>query len=555
MPTLDFKGKPFVYSHHLSVPFRGLEIDEKKSMPGPNGTSLDDNLIIHGDNLHALKALLPKYAGKVDVIYIDPPYNTGNEGWVYNDNVNSPLLKTWLGDTVDGEDLERHDKWLCMMWPRVTLLKELLSETGAILVNIDDTEVGNLRLLLDEIFGSKNFISNVVWQKKYSPQNDAKLFSAIHDHILIYAKDIENVRLNLLPRTAKQDKAYKNPDNDPRGPWKATDSTCNKSRTQRPNLFYEIANPHNGEKILPLETRVWRYSNDVHVQKEKDNRVYWGKDGNNKTPAYKSFLSEVKAGRVPTTIWDYQEAGHNQLARQELNQIFDDNPFDTPKPTKLIEYILQIFSDKKSLILDSFAGSATTGHATLSLNHKDGGHRKFILIETESYANEITAERMRRVISGRPNAKDEVLQNGLKSSFSYCDLGEPIDLDSFFNGTDEMPSYEQIASYIAYTATGEALNNPPKKARKDWFIGEVNGSRLHLIYKNNADFMKSGAAALTEDLAKEIAKSNTSGKTAYVFGAVKYLSQKELSSSDYKIQFCQLPYSIYRIMGDAPGSD
>jgi adenine-specific DNA-methyltransferase len=555
MPTLDFKGKPFVYSHHLSVPFRGLEIDAKKSMPGPDGPSLDDNLIIHGDNLHALKALLPKYAGKVDVIYIDPPYNTGNEGWVYNDNVNSPLMKEWLGDTVDGEDLERHDKWLCMMWPRVTLLKELLTETGAILVNIDDTEVGNLRLMLDEIFGSKNFISNVVWQKKYSPQNDAKLFSAMHDHILIYAKDIENVELNLLPRTAKQDKAYKNPDNDSRGPWKATDSTCNKSRTQRPNLYYEITNPNNGDKILPLETRVWRYSNDVHVQKENDNRVYWGKDGSNKTPAYKSFLTEVKAGRVPTTIWDYKEAGHNQLARQELNLIFDDNPFDTPKPTKLLEYVLKIFSNKNSLILDSFAGSGTTGHAVKILNSADGGQRKFILVETEHYADEITAERIRRVSDGIPAAKDENHKKGLGGSFTFCNLGAPIDVDSFFAGGEGMPKYDQIASYIAYTATGEALAKPPPKPRKDWFIGEVNGTRLHLIYKNDADFMKSGAAALTEDLAKEIAKSNTSGKTAYVFGAVKYLSQKELSSADYRIQFCQLPYSIYRIMGDAPGTE
>ena len=555
MPTLDFKGKPFVYSHHLSVPFRGLEIDEGKSMPSGSGPSLDDNLIIHGDNLHALKALMPKYAGKVDVIYIDPPYNTGNEGWIYNDNVNSPLMKEWLGETVDGEDLERHDKWLCMMWPRLTLLKEMLKPTGAIIVNIDDTEVGNLRMLMDEIFGSNNFVSNIVWQKKYSPQNDAKLFSAMHDHILVYAKSIEDVRLNLLPRTAKQDAAYKNLDNDPRGPWKATDSTCNKSRKQRPNLYYPITNPNTAEEILPLETRVWRYSEESHSSKAADNRVYWGKDGSNKTPAYKSFLSEVKAGRVPTTIWDYKEAGHNQLARQELNQIFPENPFDTPKPTKLLEYIMRVFSSKDSLILDSFAGSGTTAHAVKLLNKEDGGTRKFILVETEDYADRITAERIRRVSRGISEAKDERIKQPLGGSFTYCKLGAPIDLDSFFSESVEMPSYEQVASYIAYTATGEALSSAPKKARQDWFIGEVKGTRLHLIYKDDPNFMKSGASALTEGLAKLIAKSNSSGKTAYVFGAVKYLSQKELSSAEYRIQFCQLPYSIYRIMGDAPGQD
>jgi len=208
MPTLDFKGKLFVYSHHLSVPFRGLEIDAKKSMPGPDGPSLDDNLIIHGDNLHGLKALLPKYAGKVDMIYIDPPYNTGNEKWRYNDNVNSPLMKEWLGDVVDSEDLERHDKWLCMMWPRLVLLRELLSDDGSLWINLDDSEVAYATAMAHEIFGRDNFIQTIVWNRKVSPANDATYFSYDHDYILVIAKNIESLSLNRLPREAKHDKHY-----------------------------------------------------------------------------------------------------------------------------------------------------------------------------------------------------------------------------------------------------------------------------------------------------------------------------------------------------------
>ena len=220
MPTLDFKGKQLVYSHHLSVPARTLEPNAKKSLPlKGNKPSLDDNLIIHGDNLHALKALMPRYAGRVKCIYIDPPYNTGNEGWIYNDNVNSPMMQEWLKDKspVDGEDLERHDKWLCMMWPRLHLLRELLAEDGVIFISIDDNEQHRLRMVMDEIFGEDNFAANIVWQKKYAPANDAMYFSDNHDFVLCYAKNRSNGKGNetmtwkrrLLPRTEKQDKLYK----------------------------------------------------------------------------------------------------------------------------------------------------------------------------------------------------------------------------------------------------------------------------------------------------------------------------------------------------------
>lgn len=210
MPTLDFKGKQFVYSHHLSVPFRELKVSADKSLPAKGASpSLDDNLIIHGDNLEALKALLPTHAGKVDCIFIDPPYNTGNEGWCYNDNVRSPLMQEWLkksANPVDKEDLERHDKWLCMMWPRLQLLKELLSETGSIWITLDDNEVQRCKILMDELFGEENFITSCIWHKNYAPKSTARHFSEDHDYILVYAKDSETWVPNMLERSEASNK-------------------------------------------------------------------------------------------------------------------------------------------------------------------------------------------------------------------------------------------------------------------------------------------------------------------------------------------------------------
>ena len=262
MPTLDFKSKQLIYAHHLTVPSRTLEVNTKKSLPAKNGEgvrvapSLDDNLIIHGDNLHALKALLPRYADRVNCIYIDPPYNTGNEKWVYNDNVNSPWMKEWLKgkSPVDGEDLERHDKWLCMMWPRLQLLRELLAEDGVIFISIDDNEQHHLRMMMDEIFGEENFIANIVWQKKYAPANDAKYFSDNHDFVLCYAKTRANGKDNttaswqrrLLPRTEKQDKLYKYDDKDGRGLWRTDNLTV---KSYSPEYDYPIVNPETGKKI------------------------------------------------------------------------------------------------------------------------------------------------------------------------------------------------------------------------------------------------------------------------------------------------------------------
>jgi len=384
MAVLNFKGKTFVQNFHLTVPYHQLVPKKDKSLT--DKVSLNDNLIIHGDNLKALKALLPNYAGRIKCIYIDPPYNTGNESWAYNDNVNSPMIQEWLGKVVDTEDLTRHDKWLCMMMPRLKLLRELLSEDGAIFISIDDNEQHNLRLLMNDIFGEENFITNLIWQKKYSPQNDARYFSDMHDFIVVYAKkkyngnDIGGWKRNLLPRTEEQNARYKNPDNDPRGLWKAADFSV---KTYSKDYDYAITTP-SGRKVSPPQGRCWATSKENFSKWQKDNRVWFGKDGSN-VPSVKIFLSEVQEGVVPLTLWLRDEVGDNEFAKKEIKELFGDVdlPFDTPKPSLLIKRVLELATDKNSIILDSFAGSGTTAHATLALNAQDKGSRKFILIQCE----------------------------------------------------------------------------------------------------------------------------------------------------------------------------
>jgi adenine-specific DNA-methyltransferase len=315
MPELHFKGKEFVYNHHLTVPYRPLQPQADKSIGEP---SLNGNLIIQGDNLHALKALMPLYAGKVDCVFIDPPYNTGNENWAYNDNVNSPMMREWLSSNpINKEDMLRHDKWLALMYPRFKLLHELLAETGSFWMTLDDNEIHRARLILDEIFGEENFIATVCWENKVSPANDAKFFSDDFDHLIVYAKNKEIWRPNGLERTEAQEGYYTNPDNDTRGPWNSATYTCNKSRTERPNLYYGIRNPNTGEDVYPSETAVWRFSQQRHKELEAQGVLYWGVNGTAKMPRLKRYLSDA-GSVVPRTVWSYLETGHTQEAMTEL---------------------------------------------------------------------------------------------------------------------------------------------------------------------------------------------------------------------------------------------
>lgn len=480
MPTLNWIGKEKVINHHMDVPFKVLE----HSYGFDNGLETDQetnsgNKIIHGDNLEALKSLLPEYEGAIKCIYIDPPYNTGNESWIYNDNVNDPKIKKWLGQVVgkEAEDLTRHDKWLCMMYPRLKLLHKLLADDGAIFISIDDNEQANLRLMCDEIFGSGNFINNIIWQKKYSPQNDAKYFSDMHDFIICYSKQKPQWKRNLSKRTDEQNSRYKNLDNDTRGVWKSSDLSV---KTYSKAYDYPITTP-SGKIINPPQGRCWRTSKENLEKLITENRIYFGKNGDN-VPSIKRFLTDVQAGTVPVTLWLRDEVGDNQEARQILKKIFSDKefPFDTPKPSRLIEKILQIASNENDIILDSYAGSGTTAHAVLNLNKQDGGNRKFILVEMEDYAETITAERVKRVAKGY--GADTKAVEGTGGSFDFYELGQPLFLED--GNLNETVGIEKIRQYVYYTETQHPFSQTKHKDNT-YFLGKQNDTAYYFNYEEN----------------------------------------------------------------------
>ena len=526
MPTLDWIGKKKVVNHHLDVPFKVLE--NKYTYSANNKATTSQNKIIHGDNLEALKSLLPEYEGRIDCIYIDPPYNTGNEGWVYNDNVNDPRIKKWLGEVVgkESEDFTRHDKWLCMMYPRLKLLQKLLSEKGAIFISIDDNEQANLKLVCDEIFGSGNFVANVSWQRTYSIRNDSKGIPSEVEHIIVYSKN-PDWQPKPLPRTAEMDDKYKNPDND-KLPWTSSDAFAPGASTHQ-GMVYAIQHPFTGELIYPYKSACWRYQQDamleymngwceykledLHDEEERAKVCGISKDEVRKDvkaivlaksleeskkqaqaiyergqwPRFyftnggkggirrKTYLDAV-GGRLPTNFFNYEECGHTDEAKKEIKAIFGGSaPFDTPKPTRLIERILQIATDKDSIILDSFAGSGTTAHAVLNMNKKDGGNRSFILIEMMDYAESITAERVKRVIKGYSDVE------GTGGDFSFYELGEPLLINNLLNENIETPV---IREYIYFTETGKKI--PDNTASENqYFLGCNYGAAYWFYYEKD----------------------------------------------------------------------
>ena len=383
-----------------------------------------ENLLIQGDNLDALRLLRQNYFGQVKLIYIDPPYNTQSDAFIYRDDFSarqSEVLEQ-LGYSADNIDYVKniygartHSGWLSFMYPRLLLAKDLLRDDGVIFISIDDNEQAQLKLLCDEIFGEDNFIANIVWQKKYGPANDAIGISQTHEHLLVYGKNSSEWSPALLPRNENQLKAFKNIDNDPRGPWRASDLSA---RTYNENCTYPIKGP-NGDIFTPPPSRAWIFNKDRYNELLNDNRITFGKDGSGR-PMQKKFLSEVKSGITPETWWDRDKVGDNKIARYELKELFPENIFDTPKPTKLIKYITKISNlEINDLVLDFFAGSGTTAQAVMELNAEDGGQRRFILVQipqpidakkqkeayqfvTETLGKadatifEITAERIRR---------------------------------------------------------------------------------------------------------------------------------------------------------------
>jgi len=397
--TLSWPGKDeargFAYKQSLFT----LEADPERSIE----FDTTQNLYVEGDNLDVLKLLLPSFEGRVKMIYIDPPYNTGGD-FVYSDRHN-----TVRGASQKLEGI--HHGWLSMMFPRIILAKMLLREDGVVFVSIDDNEVHHLRMMMNEVFGEENFVTTIVWEKKSSPQNDARWFSDNHDYILLFARNKQEWRPRLLPRTAETDSRYKNPDNDPRGPWTSSDMSV---KTYNVAYDYEITTP-SGRRVKPPKGRCWAMPRNSFTVLVDDNRVWFGEKGSN-VPRLKRFLSDVKPGITPRTIWKRSEVGDNQEARRHIREIFGDvGVFDTPKPVRLIKRMLHLCTepDGDDIVLDFFAGSSTTAHAVLELNQEDNGNRQFILVQSpeevpnESRArvsgfrtvSEIGSERLRRVIA------------------------------------------------------------------------------------------------------------------------------------------------------------
>ena len=565
MPTLDFKGKSHIYAHHLTVPYRPLIPDPDRSIirtnVGGGGRNLsevgtpDGNLIIHGDNLHALKALLPTHAGRVKCIYIDPPYNTGNENWCYSDRLNSETLAHWFdaAKPVDGEDLERHDKWLCMMWPRLQLLRELLSDDGVIFVSIDDNEQHHLRVIMDEIFEPNNFLATISWQHRSGRSNNAKKFSNRRELVHVYRKSesVEHIR---LARSDEQNSLYVNPDDDPNGRWVSSSYVNPATKEERPNLVYGILNPYTNE-VIHHPTHAWKYSKPTHDAHVEAGRLYWGEEGNMQYPRLNNYLKDAR-GIVPVDTLGGEGGKSTDAATKSLQQIFQgQSPFPTAKPVDVVSHFIRISdgifreTDQPPIVLDSFAGSGTTAHAVLALNKEDGGNRKFIMVECEDYADTITAERVRRVIRGVPGAKDVALREGLGGEFTYCTLGGPITVEGMLSG-ESMPAFDQLVAYLICCATGTPVKLSdlitPDDAEFDGetsFVYETDRQRFHLFYRPEPGWLSSNEGALNSERAEQITQdAKLVGKSAVVFGPVRYMNSADLRGLG--ITYCQLPYEL-----------
>jgi len=548
MATLNFKGKAFVQNHHLLVKYHQLVPRKEKSLT--DKVSLHDNLIIHGDNLKALKALLPTYAGKIKCIYIDPPYNIGSEKWVYNDSVNSPMMQDWLGKVVDKEDLTRHDKWLCMMMPRLKILRDLMNDEGIIFVSIDDNEVHRLRMLMGEVFGPENFVGMLVWQRAKGGGIAQEVVRG-HDYILVYKRTLDtdvfltqrgDKTLHHLERAKKHPEEY----------------------ITRAGVLYflndDVVRKVFGKYERGNERRCEYEDLLIYKDKKKkeeiDAKLKSGEYVLKKNPAGgKHFICRLEnveqmRQKMYTIISGFlSEVGKNDLAELDMEDLFD-----YPKPVGLIKLLIDSCTDKHDIILDSFAGSGTTGQAVFALNNDDGGNRRFIMVQlperviegTVAYEAgfrdiiEITAERVRRIIKGVPSAKDENLKNGLGGSFSYFELGETIEMESILSG-DNLPTYKELARYVFYTATGEEFDENALDERKN-FVGESKNYLVYLFYKPELEYLKK--TALTLDRAKAL--GTYKNKRRLVFAPTKYLDQRHLD--ELRIDFAQLPFEIYQLV-------
>jgi site-specific DNA-methyltransferase (adenine-specific)/adenine-specific DNA-methyltransferase len=555
VPTLDWIGKKAVLNHHREVPYRLLKCDPKLSVGDPGS----GNLLVQGDNLVALKALLPYYAGQVKCIYIDPPYNTGDENWVYNDAVNSPEIRAWLGKVVgkEADDLSRHDKWLCMMYPRLMLLREFLRSDGVLFVSIDEGEVASLRLLLDEIFGYSNSLGTLVWKRRSSSAMRGMPLSIDHEYVLVYAYDFQKAILHGL---RKEPESY--PFIDKRGRYASTDLTVGMGRDKRPGQFYTIKNPRTGAEYPANPERVWRFFPETMQQVIQDDLVIWPDEceGNMTRPRFKTYYDPNSEKPKPVSSWvespltnepsaksdedfDFHvlTSGMNQEGGRLLYQILGRKIFAYPKPLSLVRSLIRSATRDSDLVLDSYAGTGTTAHAVQDLNNEDGGTRRFLLIEVDRViADEITTERLRRVHDGY-SFKDQKNKTqhvkGIGTGFRFCRLGEAL-----FDESGQLCrtlTFNELAQHVYFTETGEPLTKPTNGKRSP-LIGVANGIAYYLLFNGIlGDKRPDGGNVLTSAVLRDLPKHDG---PRVVFGEGCRLGHDRLKRE--RITFRQIPYEI-----------
>jgi len=526
MPVLDWIGKKAVVNHHHEVPYRLLHCDRSKSAGDPDA----GNLLVQGDNLEALKALLPYYAGKVKCIYIDPPYNTGNEGWVYNDNVNSLEIQAWFGKVVgkEAEDLSRHDKWLCMMYPRLRILKEFMTEDGVIFVSIDENEHQHLALLMDDIFGRQNRIETIIWKKSYGGGAKSKHIVNTHEYIEFFAKDTGNIGFLSLPYSDSILKYYKYRDgsHESRGPYRLQPLATN-SMDARPNLRYPLI--HKGEEVWP--EKQWQWSRERAENAQIKNELVFSKKGENWSVNYKQYLKDESGDERRAKLYSIIDGIYNQAGTNEVKEIFGSGKaFDFPKPSELIRTLVQISTDADSLVLDSFAGSGTTAHAVIKANEIDGGKRRFLLVEMEKeVATTLTAERIKRV------SKDG------SGGFRFCELGQPL-FDAEGNA-NAVVTFADLAAHIFFCDTGSPI--PRRADGSSSLIGTFQDRAIYLLFSPSSFGLPSAKASnvLTATMLKALpSPSLYFAGTRVVYGEGCTVPDDRLAASG--VIFKQVPYQI-----------
>ncbi len=540
MPTLQFKGKNIIWNHHLSVPYHSLEKVEELDFQPEMG---EDNFIVEGDNLIALKALLPEYSGKIKFIYIDPPYNTGKENWIYNDKVNSPMINEWFKKNVGKDDLTRHDKWLCMIVPRLKLLRDLLADDGVIFISIDDNEYGNLKAVMDEIFLEDNFIENYIWESTFRPDNSSPLERENAQYVLCYSKN-KSLLKRLYGNVAGSDGLPSLTKNSMKAgilefPKESVEFLISDGRYEagqkKDNYVLlddvTVEGGTNKSKFRLQGKMIWgqKYLEDQLAQ---DTKIII------KTEGFVPYSRKKEDSNLaPNTIIPKDIVSDVLSGRAEIKNLFGDNPFEHPKPTSLIKYLLTTIGNTNCIVLDSFAGSGTTMNAVNDLNKIDGGNRKCILVQMTEATEEEPDKNICRDITRERN-KLAIEKFGYESGFRYLKVGAAIDPETMLDG--ELPTYNQFAEYVFYLATGGHLADKENINSENHFVGTEGSQAIYLIYEQ--DFDKLTRMALTLDIAEQII-AHSPGKRRTVFAPSCFLDEDYMTEK--QIEFVSVPYNLF----------